>query len=717
MSIHNRTPRSSWCKVTFQAVATGLFCLSLVGGPTCLAASVPLDKLTGVVVDDAKAKTVGEWRNSTSSGNWVAAGYRVHRGPDASMQFTIKPVKPGPHHVRLAYSAGGNRERATPVTVAVAGQTKSYKIDQTKKPSDGACFHDLGLFDIPAGQSVVITVSTKGTSEYVIADAVQLLTPAELKVALSKPLPFGSAPKPTATKKDPPKPPAPPPTFKRQAAKNAGQSLAADALDKLVASSLKLESSFNVIDDEAFLRRVTLDLIGRQPTPAELDAYRKDTSNTKRATAIDRLLASESFGTNWANYWRDVIAYRQQEPELTFHDYGPFNKWLAERFNKNVGWDEVVFNMLTARGKIGQQPAATYIGFHQGNAHRLAGETSRIFMGVRIACAECHDDPFVEGLTQERFHGVAAFFARTNAKIAQLTSDNIEVLDKGKGEHRVPRGKVDLKPTTLDGQSIALGKNDLDRRVALASALVSGDNRQFAQAYVNRVWGRLIGRGMIEPIDDMGPGVEHSKVMPQVLDALADHLIASNFDTKSFMRLVMNTQVYQRDRTRATDHVALASPAVKKMNGDEVFASLVAALGLPNVTPERQKKTAAVRFPPPPKSTRDLVADAFSFDPSMADADVPRTMKQAMFLMNNPQVQARINASPGSDSLLARLLKSEANDGVIADHLYGVVLARTPSARERKIVQDYVTDIDQRTEAWEDVLWSLINSTEFTTRK
>ena len=189
--------------------------------------------------------------------------------------------------------------------------------------------------------------------------------------------------------------------------------------------------------DEVFLRRLTLDLCGRQPTVEELAQFAADQSPQKRSAVIERLLASSDYGRNWANYWSDVIGSRQMEPQLTFHDYTPFKRWLAEELNSDQPWDETVFKMLTAVGKVGDNPAGTFIAFHQANEKLLAGETSRVFLSVQIACAECHDHPFVD-MPQETFHGMAAFFVRTEAKIPWNESDLIELKSKDKASTRCP---------------------------------------------------------------------------------------------------------------------------------------------------------------------------------------------------------------------------------------------------------------------------------------
>jgi hypothetical protein len=426
------------------------------------------------------------------------------------------------------------------------------------------------------------------------------------------------------------------------------------------------------------------------------------------------MLASPDYGRNWANYWSDVMAYRQQEPELTFHNYEPLKGWLAEQLNAGKTWDEIVFTMLTARGKVGEHPEGTFIAFHQADKLKLAGETSRVFLGVQIACAECHDHPFVD-MPQETFHGMAAFFVRTEAKIPWNDSSQIELVSKDKGEHKMPGGKDEMRPTALAGDSLELGKSDLERRAELARWIVAGDNPYFARSYVNRVWGRLMGRGFYEPVDEMGEGA--FPVLSELHNALADHFLASGYDTKSVVRAVMNTRAYQRQLLPEHIEKPFAAAAPKQLRGDEVFDSLATAIGLPNVKPAPEKATGAFRFPPPPKSTRDLVNEAFGYDPSFEESRIVRTMSQAMFMMNNEQLQKQIDASPESGTYLSKLLAEQQDDAQAIVSLFRAVLARDPSEREREIAAGHLTNVDGRGKAFEDLLWSLVNSAEFTTRR
>jgi hypothetical protein len=498
--------------------------------------------------------------------------------------------------------------------------------------------------------------------------------------------------------------------------------LTPQALDTLLDRSVPGPATGKPLPDELFLRRATLDLTGRPPTPEERTAFLQDTSVDKRARVIDRLLQSQDYGRNWANYWSDTIRYRVPPPELTFLNYTAFKGWLAGKLNADTPWDEITRNLLTASGKLQDNPAAMFVGFHQGNAAKLSAETARIFLGLQLQCAECHNHKF-DHWKRKQFHQLAAFFARTEAKLTQKDSGGTVVKDRGKGEYEMPnktdprkKGTV-IAPVFLTGEGLDLGASDADRRTFLARIVTRPDNPWFARAYVNRLWARLMGRGFYEPVDNMADYQQH--LLPELHQALADHFTASGFDTKDLCRLLMNTRAYQRwlplgERLGDKPVVALTPT---KLRGDEVFDSLVLALGLPNLTPPAVKPTAAIRFPAPPQSTRDLVAEKFGMDPSVCPEEVSRTMAQAMQLMNNAQIQAQINADPKSGTLLAKLLQQETDNRAVVVRLYQQVLARRPTDAEVQIALEHVATVGQRGAAFEDLLWSLVNTAEFTTKR
>jgi hypothetical protein len=503
----------------------------------------------------------------------------------------------------------------------------------------------------------------------------------------------------------------------------ASQTIATGDLDALVLQLAPAAMSSAPLSDEEFLRRASFDLIGRQPTLDEQRAFAADTSPTKRHDLIDRLLDSEAFGQNWANYWSDTIAFHVPPPELTYLDYRPLKEWLAGGLNSNAAWDEIVRELITATGKVADVPAATFVGYHQANATNLAAETSRIFLGQQILCAQCHDHPF-DHWKRTEFHALAAFFARSKAKLPWNDGPGTIVSAAEKGEHVMPDMEDPAKPGSKmkpeflihSDTDPRIGKDDAQRRTRLADWVTSRENPWFARAYANRIWSRLMGRGFYEPVDDLGDS--QVAMWPEAHEALSGHFRATSYDVKDLFRVIMKSDAYNRGlRMDAAAASEPGDPNPLRMRGDEIFAALAVGINLPNVTPPAVAPTAEVRFPPPPASTRDLVNAAFGTDPSLSPVDAPRTMGQALWMMNNEQLQQQINATPESGTMLAQLLVEEPDDAKASQLLYARVLARQPSDDELKIALAHVSKLGDRRAAFEDLLWSLVNSAEFTTRK
>ena len=699
-------------------------------------AGIDPSRLPGIVVDDAQAKQEGTWTKSRHTRPFVGDSYIYSQGgAGQAVRFPVEVNEAGMYQVLVSYSPGTNRTTKAAIIVPTEDGDKTILLDQQPRPAGPYSFQPLGEFPLAAGK-LEITVSGEASAKgVVIADAVLLLSPegfaqfkadfekntpklaANLKVDPNKP----AGKKPAAKKEEKPEPPPQetPRAFVRKTPSKPVSKLTAEQLDSLMDKHVGGIAGAAIVSDEDYIRRVTLDIIGRQPTTAECDAFAADVSDAsqKRARLVDRLLASPEFGANWGNYWSDVVSYRTPEPELTFLNYTPFKKWLADELNANRGWDALSYQVITAVGKVGDNPAATYVGFHQGDRSRLASETTRVFLSTQIQCAECHDHKFVE-MPQETFHHVAAFFVRVQTKLPWNDSSQIVVSSKPTGEHKMDGRKDEMKPVAFSQREVDLGKSDVSRRVELADWIVGPENPWFAKAFVNRVWARMMGRGFCEPVDEIGELGD--RVLPDVHNALAEHFTASQFDVKDVFRLVATSQSYQRqirDPADEADRKPFAVIAAGRLRGDEVFDSLEAAIALPNVTPPQVPATDAIRFPPPPKSTRDLVNDAFGFDPSSEKSNVNRTMQQAMLLMNNKQIQAQIDASPGANTMLAKLVAAESDDSAAVTKLYQQVLARKPTPKEIEIAREHLATVGDRKTGYEDLLWSMVNSAEFLSRR
>jgi hypothetical protein len=500
-------------------------------------------------------------------------------------------------------------------------------------------------------------------------------------------------------------------------------------IDRLVVQELqatKIQPA-PLTTDEQFLRRVTLDLTGQLPLPADIAEFVGDTQPQKRARVIDKLLASEEYAQHWARYWRDVLTARIND-RRGLALAGVFQRWMQDQVHENRGWDQIVRAMLTAEGECrygddGKNGAAFFLAAHFGADAPMeqAAETSRVFLGIQIQCAQCHDHPS-DQWKRVQFHELAGYFARLRQRPVRGDGGRpagMELISLRQGEHLMP-SKEDPKktfityPRFLDGKAPSRNLDDLERRRALADAIVSKNNYWFAGAYVNRIWGELMGQSFYEPVDDMGPHKE--AVYPQVLTRLTGAFRGTNYDIKALFRAVITSDTYQRQirlGETSDQHLHFAAAYPTRLRADALWDSLVSVLG--NLGP---------RVPPPPRPAgpfamapglEGFFKEEFKFDPSAKADEVEGSIPQALLLMNNPQIQQRIQAR--GTNVLARILNAYPRDDDALRMLYLRTLARKPTDRELDKCRNYLKNAEDRKEAFEDILWALVNSTEFQTKR
>ncbi|MGC4005627.1 MAG: DUF1549 domain-containing protein [Pirellulales bacterium] len=367
-------------------------------------------KLPGLILDNDDAELTGEWTESTHVSPFLGANYlhdeNKNKGERAA-KFTFDVPKTGRYALRVSYTLGATRAANVPVELTRGDKAVTLYVDQRRFPKpELAPFAELGVFDLKPGKETSVVITNGETTGHVIVDAVWLeptdaaatpddrlalkpLTAEEIAATaikkVDKPKALAKTDKPKPDDKAPVKTPDPAPGepfvwLTKPTPKL--KKLNADGLDALIEQRLAGWTLAEQAGDEQFLRRAVLDLCGRPPKPEEYEMFAKDTSAEKRAAAVDRYLAHDDFGRNWANYWSDTFSARLQQPELTFLTYKPFKQWLTKELNEGTSWDEITKKILTAEGKVVDNPAATLIGYHQGNPIPLAGETTRIFLGA-----------------------------------------------------------------------------------------------------------------------------------------------------------------------------------------------------------------------------------------------------------------------------------------------------------------------------------------------
>jgi hypothetical protein len=457
--------------------------------------------------------------------------------------------------------------------------------------------------------------------------------------------------------------------------------------DKLLQQQIGLpgEKFAPIISDEAFLRRASLDLTGKPPTPSQIEAFVASGDRNKRAKLIDELLDSEDYGKKWGRYWQNAIFFNSTANRRSIDREG-FENWLAEQFNNNVTWDRIVAEMVSATPKRGSErydygqdhAPNNFVLANRNDANDIASETARLFMGVSIQCAECHDHPF-DQWKREQYWQLSAFFARGSRFYMPDEHDP--------SERSVVKAKFLLGETPHE----SLKPDHL--RVAVAAYLVyNPKNYWFARAYVNRMWSELVGDGFYA-VDSLGPDQE--VVHQVVVNRLAAVFRYKDFDHKWVFRTIMNTQAYQRESRTLGSHSELFT-AVRpaRMRPDQVIATVANVTGTTNANLDRQ------------------LTNTFDVDPSIPQESLEGTIQQALLLMNNGTLNNQLKSSALKKELVA--LK---DDRALVDRLYKTVLARSPSDSEVRRSLGYLKEVKNRSEAVDDLMWVLVNSTEFITKR
>ncbi|HTI51239.1 MAG TPA: DUF1549 domain-containing protein, partial [Planctomycetaceae bacterium] len=338
--------------------------------------------------------------------------------------------------------------------------------------------------------------------------------------------------------------------------------------------------------DEELLRRAYLDLAGRTPSVNEVRTYLSNKSPGRYEQLIDRLLQSPDHASHMATVWRTFLI--PEGVDLTaFGGVEAFDRWLAERFGDGDPYDEIVRKLLLAEGRLSRSGPLLFYSAAKLDPDQLASRTARVFLGMRLECAQCHNHPF-EPWTQQDFWSFAAFFAQISRPQGELqaVSTVMQVRDIERGEVKLPDTDTIVSPRFLNGGVGAADDTGEARRRRLALWLTSAENPYFARAAANRVWGLLFGKGIVDPIDDFG--VRHPPKSPEVLEILASHFLHSRFDLRELVRTVALTRAYRLSSGAATEDDRraewFAQMHVKTLTAEQVYDCVTVAAMLDTKT-------------------------------------------------------------------------------------------------------------------------------------
>lgn len=516
----------------------------------------------------------------------------------------------------------------------------------------------------------------------------------------------------------------------------------ATEIDRWVAAGLtkaKL-SAAPVIADGEFLRRTALHLIGRVPTEEELDSFLASTEPDKRQRWVNDLLASPAYGEHFATIWHELMVPVDNALKKSARD--PFTPWLAVQFNANRGWDAIVRDMLTAEGRMREVPAAGFILANSESSeplpNLLADATARLFWGVQLRCAECHDHPYAPW-KQADFWGVAAFFGRLHKgylegknPVGWTLTEAIEEVPSGMGkvpgsEMRPPldAGAAVRVPETgrkMAGQLVQarfLGgatpawKDPGPYRPRFAEWATGAEHPWFARNAVNRLWSHFFTRGLVMPLDGQHESAEASH--PELLAALTREFSASGFNVKQLIRSICASQAYQRSSRPAPgtelDETLFSHHRPRVMRAEVLYDSLSVVLQPPfrKGGGKLGAKVELARAQPISGMSRDEFVRAFATRPDENHGStVNEGIPQLLELMNG-RLLADLQAAAG------RVTKAGAAQEEIIARVYRLAYTRTPSAEEQAWVKDYFASHTNPNDGCAGLLWTLLNSGEFLT--
>ncbi len=493
---------------------------------------------------------------------------------------------------------------------------------------------------------------------------------------------------------------------------------------------LKLNPS-PVVADETFVRRLYLDLTGTPPSSEEARAFVADKRRDKRTRLADELMERPEFASFWALKWADLL--RIDERPLDKKGVQAFHHWLQRAFAENMPMDRFAREIVAGRGNTYDSPAANFYRANREPTMRSEA-IAQLFLGTRLQCAQCHNHPF-DRWTQNDYFGWAGVFSQIDYKVIENKRRDDNDSHEFAGKQVVVSGRTgDMKhpktgkvvPAKMLGDTSATDEN-ADRLDRLAEWITSPKNPFFAKSQVNRIWFHMMGRGIVDPIDDFRATNPPSH--PELLDELAREFVKSGYSLRHVVRLIVASKAYQLssepNATNADDETNFSRNLVRRLTAEQLLDA------------QTQVTAAPVEFNGYPVGTRaievggvqamraarrrmtegDRYLDLFGRPPRLLTCECERSaetsMGQAFQFISGPLINGQISAT---DNRLTSLLKSGRSDAQIIEELYWTTLTRPPNEKEKTTTSGLLAKATDKRAALEDVTWALLNSKEFILR-
>ena len=477
-------------------------------------------------------------------------------------------------------------------------------------------------------------------------------------------------------------------------------------------------------NDAIFLRRAYLDLLGLVPDAALARAFVADDDPDKRAKLIDELMQRDEFADFWALKWADLLKIEQRQ--LDYDGMKVFHGWIRESIAKNKPLDQFARELIAARGSTLKNPPANWWRANRDPVTR-AENTARVFLGTQLNCAQCHNHPF-ERWTQDDYYNWADLFARIDYKLSDEKGKDKNDKHEFKGDQTVlikASGSVINARTGEPATARFLGgekpKTSKERDELLALADWLPHSPMFARMQVNRIWFNLMGRGLVDPVDDFRASNPPSH--PELLDALAKDFVAQEYDLRQCIRTITASRTYQLastpNATNADDETNFSRGIVRRMSAEQTLDSISAVLATPLPLDDVPAGTRVAQIAEGRKHYKPLTNDvdrfaaSFGKPPRLIASDCERSndtaIPQAFQLISGPLIQQLLTRK---DNALDKVLGS-GNDATTIDELFWRALSRPPAGAERERCTAYLAAGPDRRRAAEDLEWALLNSKEF----
>lgn len=459
--------------------------------------------------------------------------------------------------------------------------------------------------------------------------------------------------------------------------------------------------------DAEFLRRACLDAIGTLPTPQEVREFLADAAPDKRDRLVDRLLDREEYAIFWAQKWGDILRNKQGDGAQKDNSQ-KFAEWLRASLAQNMPFDKFARELICVTGKLEEHPQMDWYRQLNSPQNRVE-DTSQVFLGLRVSCANCHNHPF-ERISQNDYWQFAAFFARVDC-MSYGTVKTVAVKEEGSINN--PRSGQAMAPKPFGGQQYEYVKGE-DPRQKLVDWLVAKDNPYFARAICNRIWAHYMKRGLVEAVDDMR--ATNPPTNPALLDALAADFVEHGFDLKHLTKNVMKSRVYNLSATptaeNAADRQNYARHYPQRLAPHVLLDAIAFATGAPESFKTFPEAKRAIQLPNEAEQNDflDIFGRSRRDTPCVCETHVEPNLSQVLYLLFSPELQRNLSHAEG---LVARLVKESKPAAELVEELYLRTVSRPPTAAELQDAVALIETATARQPAVEDLLWTLLNSKEF----